>query len=111
MLGFCGTSRGIPTNAVMYELMVAARTDEKLRATLQEVLTEYGAKIFEAIRALPGVDECAGADARHCSWSRCMNTFDGAAIVRAVAATSRTSTRTDLAAGIAAARYLRDPSA
>ena len=29
---------GNPTNTVMHELMVAARTDEKLRATLQDVL-------------------------------------------------------------------------
>ena len=30
------------TNAVLYELMIAARTDEKLNATLQHVLEQYG---------------------------------------------------------------------
>ena len=29
---------GNDTNVVMYELLIAARTDEKLRGTLQEVL-------------------------------------------------------------------------
>src|SRR3954469_21846104 len=43
-----------PTNAVMYELMIAARTDEKLRTTFGEVLDEYGPKMFETVRALPG---------------------------------------------------------
>src|SRR5689334_4031113 len=40
-----------PVDAVVHEMMVAARTDEKLRATLQEVLTEFDAKIFDAVRA------------------------------------------------------------
>src|SRR3954471_632652 len=44
---------GNATNTVMYELLVAARTDEKLRATLQEVLTEYAANIYDIARALP----------------------------------------------------------
>ncbi|MGH3524478.1 MAG: TetR/AcrR family transcriptional regulator, partial [Mycobacterium sp.] len=44
------------TSAVMYELMIAARTDEKLRATLQDVLAEYSAKIYDTARALPGAD-------------------------------------------------------
>src|ERR1700756_3046668 len=41
------------TNVVMYELMVAARTDEKLRATLQDVLTEYGGENYTVGRGLP----------------------------------------------------------
>ena len=71
------------TNAVLYELMIAARTDENLRATLQNVLEQYRAKIDEAARALPGAD----------SFPQYMfpvlvaivtNTFDGAALVGAV---------------------------
>src|SRR5258708_28717023 len=36
---------GNSTNAVVYELLIAARTDEKLRATLQDLRTESGARI------------------------------------------------------------------
>src|SRR5271165_709801 len=43
-----------PTNAVLYELMIAARTDEKLNATLHNVLEQYTSKICDAARALPG---------------------------------------------------------
>ena len=39
------------TNAVLYELMIAARTDEKLNATLQNVLEQYTSKICDAARA------------------------------------------------------------
>lgn len=74
---------GNPTNAVMYELMIAARTDEKLRATLQHVLTEYGAKIFEAARALPGTENVPQQTLATLA-ATLTNTFDGAAIVRAV---------------------------
>jgi AcrR family transcriptional regulator len=72
-----------PTNAVMYELMIAARTDEKLRATLQDVLTEYGAKIYDAVRALPG-SERVPDKALGVLVVMLINTFDGAAIKRAV---------------------------
>lgn len=72
-----------PTNAVMYELMIAARTDEKLRATLQHVLTEYGTKIFEAARALPGTENLPEETLATLA-ATLTNTFDGAAIVRAV---------------------------
>src|ERR1700754_675326 len=44
------------TNTVMFELMVAARTDEKLCATLQTVLAEYATHIHETALALPGAD-------------------------------------------------------
>jgi AcrR family transcriptional regulator len=74
---------GNDTNTVMYELLIAARTDEKLRATLQDVLTEYAANICETARALPGAgqfpEETFAALAAILT-----NTFDGAAIVRAV---------------------------
>jgi AcrR family transcriptional regulator len=72
-----------PTNAVMYELMIAARTDEKLRATLQHVLTEYGTKIFEAAHALPGTENVPEETLAVLA-ATLTNTFDGAAIVRAV---------------------------
>lgn len=72
-----------PTNAVMYELMIAARTDEKLRATLHEVLAEYTANIYEAARALPGADKLP-PDVFVTVVATLTNAFDGAAIVRAV---------------------------
>jgi len=74
---------GNPTNAVMYELMVAARTDEKLRTTLQEVLTEYAANIYDVARALPGADRFP-EETFIALVAIITNTFDGAAIVRAV---------------------------
>ncbi|AGB26117.1 transcriptional regulator [Mycobacterium sp. JS623] len=74
---------GNATNTVMYELMVASRTDEKLRATLQEVLTEYAANIYDAARALPGADQFPD-DTFVALVAIITNTFDGAAIVRAV---------------------------
>ena len=51
-----------PTNAVLYELMIAARTDEKLNAHLRDALGPYTAKIYEAARALPGAEELPGGD-------------------------------------------------
>ncbi len=74
---------GNDTNVVMYELLIAARTDEKLRATLQDVLQEYSRRIFDTARALPTADEyheetLTGVVAL------LTNAFDGAAIVRTV---------------------------
>jgi hypothetical protein len=63
--------------------MVAARTDEKLRATLQEVLTEYATNIYDVARALPGADQYPD-DIFMALVTIITNTFDGAAIVRAV---------------------------
>jgi AcrR family transcriptional regulator len=71
------------TNTVMYELLVAARTDEKLRATLQHVLVEYAANIYNTARALPGADQFP-EDTFTALVAILTNTFDGAAIVRAV---------------------------
>ncbi|WNG81576.1 TetR/AcrR family transcriptional regulator [Mycobacterium sp. ITM-2016-00316] len=73
------------TNAVLYELMVAARTDEKLRATLHVVLTEYSAKIFDAAGAVTPTDGLPD-DARAVLTAILTNTFDGAAILRPVMA-------------------------
>jgi AcrR family transcriptional regulator len=74
---------GNTTNAVMYELLIAARTDEKLRATLQHVLTEYAANIYDIARALPGADQFP-EETFAALVAILTNTFDGAALVRAV---------------------------
>lgn len=74
---------GNDTNTVMYELLIAARTDEKLKATLQEVLTEYAANIYDTARALPGAD-LLPVDTFAALVAILTNTFDGAAMVRAV---------------------------
>ncbi|HVQ99241.1 MAG TPA: TetR/AcrR family transcriptional regulator [Mycobacterium sp.] len=71
------------TNAVLYELMVAARTDEKLRATLQHVLEQYRAKVLDAARVLPGADDFP-REMFPVMVAVLTNTFDGAALVRAV---------------------------
>lgn len=71
------------TNAVLYELMVAARTDEKLKETLQNVLGPYSAKIHDAARALPGA-ESFPEETFPVIVALMTNVFDGAAIVRGV---------------------------
>lgn len=71
------------TNAVLYELMVAARTDEKLQETLQNVLGQYSAKIHDAARALPGA-ESFPEETFPVIVALMTNVFDGAAIVRGV---------------------------
>ncbi|AWT56958.1 TetR/AcrR family transcriptional regulator [Mycolicibacterium smegmatis] len=78
---------GNDTNTVMYELLIAARTDEKLRATLQEVLTEYAANIYETARTIPGFEQFPQSESRHeamAAVALLVNTFDGAAIIRPV---------------------------
>ncbi|MEZ0051329.1 AcrR family transcriptional regulator [Mycobacterium sp. MAA66] len=74
---------GNATNAVMYELMVAARTDVKLRATLQDALSEYGRTIYETAQALPGADQLPPEHLLMLV-ATLINVFDGAALVRAV---------------------------
>lgn len=71
------------TSTVMYELLIAARTDEKLRATLQDVLVEYTANIYHTARALPGADRFP-EDMFTALVAILTNTFYGAAIVDAV---------------------------
>lgn len=71
------------TNAVLYELMVAARTDEKLKETLQNVLGQYSAKIHDAARGLPGA-ESFPEETFPVIVALMTNVFDGAAIVRGV---------------------------
>ncbi len=74
---------GSPTNAVLYELMVAARTDEKLNAHLAESLGPYTTKIYEAARALPGADALP-QETFGVLVALLTNVFDGAALVRGV---------------------------
>ncbi|BBX97551.1 TetR/AcrR family transcriptional regulator [Mycobacterium lacus] len=76
-----------PTNAVLYELLIAGRTDEKLHAHLQNVFGRYSAKIHDAARALPGAANFSGADgfaeeAFPVLVALLTNVFDGAALVR-----------------------------
>jgi AcrR family transcriptional regulator len=72
-----------PSNAVLYELLVAARTDEKLRETLQHELGQYAAKIHDAARALPGADRFP-AETFPVFVALMTNVFDGAAVVEGV---------------------------
>jgi AcrR family transcriptional regulator len=74
---------GGPTNAVLYELMIAARTDAKLNAHLRDVLAQYTAKILDAARALPGAD-AVGEETFPVLVALMTNVFDGAAIVRGI---------------------------
>jgi AcrR family transcriptional regulator len=72
-----------PTNAVLYELLIAARTDEKLRDTLQHELGQYRAKIHDAARALPGA-ETFPEETFPVVVALMTNVFDGAALVEGV---------------------------
>lgn len=72
-----------PANAVLYELLIAARTDDKLRATLRHELGQYAAKIHDAARALPGADGFA-EDTFPVLVALMTNVFDGAAVVEGV---------------------------
>jgi hypothetical protein len=72
-----------PANAVIYELTVAARTDEKLRETLQHELGQYAAKIDDVARALPGV-ELFPEETFLVLVALMRNVFDGAAVIEGV---------------------------
>lgn len=74
---------GSPTNAVLYELLIAGRTDEKLNAHLQDVLGCYTAQIHDAARALPGA-ESFPEETFPVLVALLTNVFDGAAVVRGV---------------------------
>jgi AcrR family transcriptional regulator len=70
-----------PTNAVIYELAVAARTDEKLRETLRDVMARYVAKIHETVRpAIPPEFETAGDKNVLAMFTLVRTSFDGAAL-------------------------------
>lgn len=70
-------------NAVLYELMVAARTDEKLKATLQHELWQYRAKMYDAARAMPGTENIP-EETLPVLVALLTNVFDGAAVVEGV---------------------------
>jgi AcrR family transcriptional regulator len=72
-----------PINAVVYELLVAARTDERLRDTLQHELGQYSAKIVDAARALPGAERFP-EETFPVVVALITNVFDGAAVVESV---------------------------
>jgi len=72
-----------PTHAPFYELMIAARTDEKLRDALQQEFVQYAAKIDDAARALPGV-EGLSEETFLVVAALMRNVFDGAAVVEGV---------------------------
>lgn len=75
-----GEVTGNDTNAVLYELLVAARTDEKLHAALQQVLQAYTAQIHELAHSLPGV-ETLPQQSFDAVVVMLMNVLDGAAIL------------------------------
>ena len=72
-----------PTNAVFYELVIAARTDEKLRDTLQHEMGQSSAKIVEAMRAIPGA-QAFSEETFPVVVALLTNVFDGAAVVEGV---------------------------
>src|ERR1700722_12507810 len=72
-----------PQNAVLFELLVAARTDEKLKATLQDELGEYAEKIVEAARTLPYAERFP-QDKLPVILRLLENVFDGAAVVQGI---------------------------
>lgn len=72
-----------PTNAVFYELVIAARTDEKLRDTMRRELAQYEAKILDAFRALPGAADVP-QEIFPVLVTLTRNVFDGAAVVEGV---------------------------
>lgn len=74
---------GSDTNTVWHELMMAARTDEKLRGPLQTVLAEYIDDIYETAKSAPGADQIP-EDVFAVLLTIVINTFDGAAMVRRV---------------------------
>ncbi|GFG53876.1 TetR family transcriptional regulator [Mycolicibacterium agri] len=70
-----------PTNTVMYELAVAARTDEKLRDTLRDVMTLYIKTIQETVRpSLPEEFEAAGDAEFLARLALVLSSFNGAAL-------------------------------
>ncbi len=85
MLTIISDLTGNPTNTVIHELWVAARTDESLRDTLREVMTAYVEKIYDAGRAVHSAElEALGEENFAALVAVLINTFDGAAMFRHV---------------------------
>jgi AcrR family transcriptional regulator len=74
---------GNRTNTVMYELLIAARSDEKIKAALRTVLEQYTEKIFEVAQRMPWAD-AVPAEQHLVLTAMMLNLFDGAAIMRVV---------------------------
>jgi AcrR family transcriptional regulator len=73
------------TNTVIYELAVAARTDDKLRETLREVMAMYMAEIFETVRAvLPDEIEAAGEESSLAMFALVLSAFNGTSMFQHV---------------------------
>jgi AcrR family transcriptional regulator len=72
-----------PTNAVVYELLIAARTDDNLRRTLRIVLGDFRLKLYEVAREMPGAAHFP-APTFPLLLQTLLNIFDGAAILRPV---------------------------
>jgi AcrR family transcriptional regulator len=74
-----------PTNTVIYELAVAARTDDKLRGTLRDVMAMYMAEIFETVRAvLPDEIESAGEESSLAMFALVLSAFNGTSMFQHV---------------------------
>jgi AcrR family transcriptional regulator len=74
-----------PTNTVIYELAVAARTDDKLRETLRDVMAMYMAEIFETVRAvLPDEIEAAGEESSLAMFALVLSAFNGTSMFQHV---------------------------
>jgi AcrR family transcriptional regulator len=74
-----------PNNTVIQELAVAARTDEKLRETLRDVMTTYFAKIHETVRpSLPEELDAAGDENFLAMLGLVLSSFNGATLFQHV---------------------------
>jgi AcrR family transcriptional regulator len=74
-----------PNNTVIQELAVAARTDEKLRETLRDVMTAYFAKIRETMRpSLPEELDAAGDENFLAMLGLVLSSFNGATLFQHV---------------------------
>jgi AcrR family transcriptional regulator len=87
VLPIVGEITGNPTNIVIHELWVAARTDDKLRESLRDVMAAYATEIYNAARTISSAEEIqavGGEDNFAALVMVIINTFDGASIIRHV---------------------------
>jgi AcrR family transcriptional regulator len=76
-----------PTNTVIHELAVAARTDERLRETLREVMAAYIAEIHETVRPkLPEELDAAGEENFLAVFGLVLSSFNGTTLFQHVLA-------------------------
>jgi AcrR family transcriptional regulator len=74
-----------PNNTVIQELAVAARTDEKLRETLRDVMAVYIATISETVRGmLPYEAEAVGEENALAMFALALSSFNGTALFQHV---------------------------